>query len=318
MESSSEYESAKCTAVFAGTPEFAVASLRELHRHPKVDVVAVYTQPDRRAGRGRRRQLSPVKQTALDLRIPVYQPTNFKDPKDISVFAAHGADLFVVAAYGLLLPRSIIEAPRLAINVHASLLPRWRGAAPIQRCILANDQQSGISMMRIVEELDAGPVLSQQACAITPIETAGSLHDKLAELGALCLRNTIDAYLTNRLSEVVQDESQVTYAKKITADDRPIGWSNSADALERQIRALNPSPAATCNLGSLSVKIISALALTDAGIGQAGEIIAANHSGIDVGTGDGVLRITRLQPQGKKAMDAKDFVNGFKNSLLPS
>lgn len=318
MESSSEYESAKCTAVFAGTPEFAVTSLRELHRHPKVDVVAVYTQPDRRAGRGRRRQLSPVKQTALDLRIPVYQPTNFQDPKDISVFAAHGADLFVVAAYGLLLPRSIIEAPRLAINVHASLLPRWRGAAPIQRCILANDQQSGISMMRIVEELDAGPVLSQQACAITPIETAGSLHDKLAELSALCLRNTIDAYLANRLSEVVQDESQVTYAKKITADDRPIEWSNSADALERQIRALNPSPAATCNLGSLSVKIISALALTDAGIGQAGEIIAANHSGIDVGTGDGVLRITRLQPHGKKAMDAKDFVNGFKNSLLPS
>jgi methionyl-tRNA formyltransferase len=318
LESRSETDRERCTVVFAGTPDFAVASLRELYAHPSIDVAAVYTQPDRPAGRGRRQQLSAVKQAANDLRLAVHQPLNFNDAEAAATFSGHRADVLVVAAYGLLLPRNIIDAAKLAVNVHASLLPRWRGAAPIQRCILANDQETGISMMRIVEALDAGPILARQRCTIAASETAGSLHDKLALLGASCLRATIDDYLEGRLTEADQDETKVSYAKKITPSDRPLEWTESAEVLERRIRALNPTPAATCRFGSVNIKVFSATPLRDPSRAAPGEIVAATHLGVDVATGDGILRITRLQPEGKKVMAAKDFVNGFKNLLFPT
>ena len=297
---------ARPRAVFAGTPEFAVPSLECLARHDGVDVVAVYTQPDRRAGRGRKAQASPVKRVAESLSIPVMQPQTLKDPAAQAEFVALDADLLVVAAYGLILPDAVLAAPRLAVNVHASLLPRWRGAAPIQRAIMAGDAETGISMMRVVAALDAGPVLSQRRCAITPTETGGTLHDKLATLGATCLR---------RLHQTPQDDSLVCYAEKITAADRVLNWRESAPALARRVRALNPVPAATMSLNETPIKVWEAVALDEHVAASPGRIIAFSDDGIDIATADGILRVTRLQPPGKRPLSAAEFVNGFQALL---
>ena len=304
-------------AIFAGTPEFAVPSLRELYNHLGIELIGVYTQPDRPAGRGRRQQASPVKRTATELSIPVYQPETLQATEEITAFHKLGADLLVIAAYGLILPQAVIEQPELSVNVHASLLPRWRGAAPIQRAIMAADEHTGISMMRVVEALDAGPVLERVACPIESIDTSGTLHDKLASLGASCLKATIDDYLAGTLTEVPQDEGDVVYAKKITAQDRMLDWQLGASALARQVRALNPTPVATAILGTAKMKVWSALSLPgDGPTGAApGSIASATDAGIDIATGNGLLRITELQPEGKRAMSAEDFINGFQHLL---
>ncbi|MGR9091194.1 MAG: methionyl-tRNA formyltransferase [Gammaproteobacteria bacterium] len=302
-------------AIFAGTPEFAVPSLECLATHSSIELVAVYTQPDRRAGRGRQSQASPVKRVAQSLSIPVVQPQTLKDPDAQAEFVALRADLLVVAAYGLILPRDLLAAHRLAVNVHASLLPRWRGAAPIQRAIMAGDAETGISMMRVVEALDAGPVLLQRACEITDTETGGTLHDKLAHLGATCLHETVDDFLAGRLNETPQDETLVCYAKKITAADRVLNWAESAPALARRVRALNPAPAATMTLGATPFKIWEAIALRESAGGPPGRIVAFSDDGIDIATADGVLRVTRLQPPGKRPLSAAEFVNGFQTLL---
>jgi len=307
---------ARVRCVFAGTPEFAVPSLRNLQANPWIELVAVYTQPDRGAGRGRRAKLSSVKQAAIDLKIPVFQPTSFKSSTEIDEFRAHDVDLLVVAAYGLLLPNAIFEQPKLTLNVHASQLPRWRGAAPIQHAIMAGDHQTGISMMRIVEELDAGPVLLQRTCTIKDIDTAGSLTEKLSTLGADCLEAIVNDWLHDRIVEMPQNESAVVYAKKITRADRPLDWSRSAKELERQVRALNPTPVATMTLAETSLKIWSASVVQAPSTLPPGDIVAADANGIDVATGDGLLRITRLQPDGKRAMSAAEFVNGFQRLLF--
>ena len=288
-----------------------------LHKHPQIDLIAVYTQPDRAAGRGRQEQISAVKQAAKALSIPILQPISLNNTSDIERFRAHRADLLVVAAYGLLLPLAIIEQPLLALNVHASLLPRWRGAAPIQRAIMANDRQTGISMMRIVEALDAGPVLRQQSCTIDDTDTAGTLHDKLTILGANCLQATLDDFLAGKLVEAPQNDADTSYAAKITARDRPLDWHYDADVLARQVRGLNPIPVATAHFGTLKLKIWSAVPMPAETTSVPGTIVVTGSAGIDVATGNGLLRITQLQPEGKRPMSAADFVNGFQH-LLPA
>ncbi|MFT4563401.1 MAG: methionyl-tRNA formyltransferase [Gammaproteobacteria bacterium] len=305
----------QCKTVFAGTPEFSVASLRVLDAHPEIELVGVYTQPDRPSGRGRREKLSPIKLAASELSIPVFQPSTLKDETAIEQFRELAAELLVVAAYGLILPRAVLELPKLALNVHASLLPRWRGAAPIQRAIMADDGVSGVSMMRVVEALDAGPVLMKRSCPIESSDTGGSLHDKLANLGAQCLRLTVDEFLNGKLGETPQDESAVVYAEKITSADRVLDWQLSAQRLACQIRALNPSPVSTAKIGSLDVKVWAARALQNKSKMAPGAIIATSDDGIDVATGNGVLRITQLQPAGKRSMTATEFVNGFRQML---
>jgi methionyl-tRNA formyltransferase len=302
-------------AVFAGTPEFAVPSLRRLHRHPGIELVAVYTQPDRRAGRGRREKPSAVKQAAIELAIPVMQPASLKPTVEIESFAAYEAELLVVAAYGLILPRAIIDQPRLALNVHASLLPRWRGAAPIQRAIMAGDRETGISIMRIVEALDAGPVLLQRPCHIEDTDTAGTLHDKLMALGAECLNITLGELLAGRLNEAPQNEADVVYASKITSADRNLQWTHDACELARQVRALNPAPVATMRLGSTSIKVWAAVAIEASTTHEPGTVVSASETGIDIATANGMLRLTRLQPEGKRSMSAAEFINGFQHLL---
>ena len=310
-----QHAPARLRAIFAGTPEFAVPSLECLAKHASIELVAVYTQPDRRSGRGRQAQASPVKRVAQALSIPVVQPQSLKDPEAQAEFVALRADLLVVAAYGLILPATLLATPRLALNVHASLLPRWRGAAPIQRAIMAGDAETGISMMRVVEALDAGPVLLQRACTITHADTGGTLHDKLAVLGAACLQETVDDFLADRLNETPQDENLVCYAAKITPADRALNWAESAPELARRIRALNPVPAATMTLHETPVKVWEAHALTASADAAPGQIVAFSDTGIDIATADGVLRVTRLQPPGKRPLSAAEFVNGFQTLL---
>lgn len=306
--------------VFAGTPEFAVPSLRQIHRDPRIEVVAVYTQPDRPAGRGRRARVSAVKHAALDFSIPVLQPASLTTTTAIERFSSHGVELHVVVAYGLLLPQAIIGQSQLALNIHASLLPRWRGAAPIQRAIMAGDRETGISVMRIVEALDAGPILLGRSCTIADTDTAGSLHDKLAMLGAACLKTVIDDYRVTGLVEVPQNEAEVSYAHKILPRERALDWTRSADSLARHVRALNPSPVATMRLGATNIKVWSAVALmrTPLNCNRPGDVVAASDIGIDIATANGALRITHLQPEGKRSMSAADFVNGFHHLLNPA
>ncbi|MDP6184517.1 MAG: methionyl-tRNA formyltransferase [Gammaproteobacteria bacterium] len=308
----------RLAVVFAGTPEFAVPSLQRLRSDPRVEVIAVYTQPDRPAGRSRLIMPGAVKKAAVDLSIPVFQPASLKTHDQIEAFRSLAAEVFVVAAYGLLLPQAIIEQPRLALNVHASLLPRWRGAAPIQRAIMAGDEETGISIMRVVEALDAGPVLLRRSCKIDDGDTAGTLHDKLAVLGADCLEDTIDAFLTDRLVEAAQEEAGVVYAAKISSDDRILDWTRAASELARQVRALNPAPVSTTQFGTTRIKVWSAKVVEAAVTARPGAIMAANEDGIDIATADGVLRITELQPEGKRRMNAVEFVNGFGQLLAPT
>jgi len=303
---------ARIRTVFAGTPAFALPSLDVLLDDPRIELVAVYTQPDRPAGRGRRLSESPIKARAVAAGVPVRQPSSLRDPEAQRHFAALAPRLLVVAAYGLILPAAVLAVPTHSINVHASLLPRWRGAAPIQHAILAGDAQTGISIMRIVERLDAGPVWLRRACPIADDDTGGSLHDRLAVLGGLALRAAIDALEAGAVAEESQDEALVTYAHKITAADRVLDWSAPAAALARRVRALAPSPGAHGRLGGMDVKILAAVACPADGPGAApGAVLARAASGIDIATGGGVLRVTELQPPGKQRMSAAAFLNGY-------
>ncbi len=301
--------------IFAGTPEFAVPSLNALRSHPRAEIAAVYTQPDRPSGRGRKLTPGPVKRCAEDAAISVRQPVDFTTSAIRADYAALKADVLVVAAYGLILPQAILEMTTHAINVHASLLPRWRGAAPIQRAIMAGDTRSGISIMRIVERLDAGPVWLQRACDIAPEETGGSLHDKLAELGGIALTAALDLFDSGPLGETPQDETRVSYAEKITAADQVIDWTRSAVDLERQIRALAPNPGARARLGALEVKVHAATLATETASPTAtatpGCLVNAAGDVLAVMTGAGILKLHELQPQGKQRMSAAAFINGY-------
>jgi len=299
--------------LFAGTPDFAVPCLAAL-LDAGHEVIGVYTQPDRPAGRGRKLQMSPVKALALDRGIPVYQPESLKrDPEAVEQLRALGADLMVVVAYGLLLPTSVLEAPRLGcVNVHASLLPRWRGAAPIQRAILAGDAETGVCIMRMEAGLDTGPVYHRVATPIDPRETGGSLHDRLAELGARALVEALPGIAEGSRAPDAQDDALATYAHKLSKDEATIDWSAPADAIERQVRAFDPWPVAQTTLEGATLRIWSAEAESEDMAGDSaapGTVVGADRTGIRVATGAGRLCVTRLQPAGKKPMSAADYLN---------
>ena len=296
---------------FAGTPAFAATALSGLLASEH-QVVAVYTQPDRPAGRGRKLQQSPVKQLALAHNIEVRQPVRLKDPADQAALAALRADLMVVAAYGLLLPQAVLDTPRLdCINIHASVLPRWRGAAPIQRAILAGDTESGVTIMQMEAGLDTGPMLHTLRTPILVDDTGGSLHDRLAELGASALLDSLSGIADGSLQPQVQDEQLANYANKIGKQESLIEWSRPAEAIDRQVRAFNPWPVAQCHFEEKIMRIWTARPLPEASSAGAepGAIVAAGKSGIDVATGSGLLRIMELQMPGKRIMSAADFLN---------
>lgn len=300
--------------VFAGTPDFAVASLQRLmvSRH---DVVAVLTQPDRPSGRGRKLMPGPVKKCAMQHDVAVYQPAGLKDPEVQNRLAEFAPDLMVIVAYGLLLPPEVLSLPGTGcINVHASVLPRWRGAAPIQSAILAGDRQTGVSLMQMAEGLDTGPVVAVEQTAIGTHETAGELHDRLAELGADLLIRCLDPILDGTLSAVAQPETGVTYAARISKADACIDWSRSAVDIDRQIRAYDPWPVAETLLDGERMRCWRSVALdTEPPADQScrpGRIEVVTGEGIDVRTGQGILRLIEVQMPGRRRMHARDFVRG--------
>ena len=297
--------------VFAGTPDFAVPSLQAVAAHPGCEIVAVYTQPDRPAGRGRRLRASAVKQTALELGLPVEQPGTLRDAGATARLAAFRPDLMIVAAYGLLLPQAVLDIPALGcVNVHASVLPRWRGAAPVQHAILAGDATTGITLMQMDAGLDTGDMLAKCETPIGARETAGELTDRLAGLGARLLAVKLDAIVAGTLEPEAQDEQRVTLAPKIRKRAAAIDWSRPAAALGRQVRAFNPWPVAQTQWQGRQLRIWQAQALTQQPAGAtAGAVVATSELGIDVATGEGVLRVERLQPAGKRSMSARDFLN---------
>jgi methionyl-tRNA formyltransferase len=304
--------------LFAGTPEFAAASLRALLAHPAADVVGVYTQPDRPAGRGRQLLPSPVKALALQHALPVWQPLSLKDPEEQQRLAALGADLMVVAAYGLILPRAVLWAPRLGcLNVHASVLPRWRGAAPIERAIEAGDTRSGITLMQMDEGLDTGPVLRVRECGIAPDDTGGSLRERLAALGAEVLGEALPAILAGSLQGTAQDPQHATYAAKLRREEALLDWSVDATTLARRVRAFNPANVCHTRLDGEALKIWFARAEPCLEPAAPGTVLAANREGILVACGAGALRLTELQLPGGRAMTASALLNGRPGLLQP-
>jgi methionyl-tRNA formyltransferase len=301
---------------FAGTPDFAVPALERLagsHR-----ICAVFTQPDRPAGRGRAVHLSAVKRRALEQGLPVHQPTTFKSPEAIALLASLELDALIVVAYGLILPAAALRAPRLGcINIHASLLPRWRGAAPIQRALLAGDASTGVTIMRMEEGLDTGPVLAARSIDIGARDTAKTLHDELAILGADLIVETLDALREGGSHEIAQPADGVTYAEKISKGEALIRWSEDSLSIWRRIRAFNPWPVAETRFRGEQLRIWEAEPLASkqhnadsAAEGAPGMVLAASPDGIDVACGRGALRVTKLQLAGRKPQPAREFLKG--------
>lgn len=295
--------------IFAGTPAFAAETLAALLASEH-EICAVYSQPDRPAGRGRKLTASPVKALALEHNIPVEQPLNFKQENSIQTLADYQADLMIVVAYGLLLPQKVLDTPKHGcINVHASLLPRWRGAAPIQRAILAGDKESGVCIMQMEAGLDTGPVLLEARCAIAADDTAQDLHDRLAKLGAQTLLDCLANFAALQKTAKQQDDSQSCYAEKLQKQEAMLDWQQPAKQLLRQINAFNPWPVAQTVWRGETFRIWQAELVASDSQATASEIIAVAKAGIDVATAEGVLRIKQLQVPGKRAMAVSDFLN---------
>ncbi|UGB38197.1 methionyl-tRNA formyltransferase [Frateuria soli] len=296
--------------VFAGTPEFSVPCL-EACLASGAQVVAVYTQPDRPAGRGRKLAPSPVKQAALDAGLPVEQPETLKSAEAQATLAAYAPDLMVVVAYGLILPRKVLAIPTLGCwNVHASLLPRWRGAAPIQRAILAGDAESGVDLMRMEAGLDTGPVLLEKRTPIGPDDTGGTLHDRLSMLGAEVLAEGLRRTLAGEvLDATCQPDDGVTYAHKLDKAEAKLDFTRPAIELERTVRAFDPWPVAEGAIAGESVRIWAARAIERQHGAAPGQVVAVSRDGIDLACGEGALRVTAVQRPGGKRISAADYLN---------
>ncbi len=294
--------------LFAGTPEFSVPSLQAL-LDSNHTVCAVYTQPDRPAGRGRREQISPVKELALKHGLPVIQPLSLKNEEDLQVLKSFNADLMVVVAYGMILTEAVLESPRLGcVNVHASLLPRWRGAAPIQRSLMAGDEVTGVTIMRIVRKLDAGDMLHKEEYVIQAQDTASDLHDRLAELGAIGLLKVLPDLENGTILAERQDEGLVTYAEKLTKIEAVIDWTEDAKTLALKVRGLNAWPVAQTDYQGNVLRIWQAEAILTETSLEPG-VVSLTNKNMDVATGNGFLRLHEVQLPGGKRLSTQAFIN---------
>ncbi|OLQ94907.1 methionyl-tRNA formyltransferase [Vibrio ponticus] len=295
--------------VFAGTPDFAARHLAAL-LSSEHEVIAVYTQPDRPAGRGKKLTASAVKQIAVEHNIPVYQPENFKSDEAKQELAELNADIMVVVAYGLLLPQVVLDTPKLGcINVHGSILPRWRGAAPIQRSIWAGDAETGVTIMQMDIGLDTGDMLKIATLPIEASDTSASMYEKLAELGPVALVECLTDIATGKAVPVKQDDELANYAKKLSKEEARIDWNDDAAHIERCVRAFNPWPMSHFEVAENSIKVWQSRVTEQSSNKPAGTIIQADKSGIYVATGNGVLVLEQLQVPGKKAMSVQDILN---------
>jgi methionyl-tRNA formyltransferase len=303
--------------IFAGTPDFAARHLDALLSSGH-QVVGVFTQPDRPAGRGNKLTPSPVKLLAEQHQIPVFQPKSLRPQENQHLVADLNADVMVVVAYGLILPKAVLDMPRLGcINVHGSLLPRWRGAAPIQRALWAGDSETGVTIMQMDVGLDTGDMMHKIACPIEATDTSASLYNKLAELGPQGLLITLQQLVAGTVQREVQDEALVTYAEKLSKEEARLDWSLSAEQLERCIRAFNPWPISYFTIDEQPVKVWQATALTETANAGPGTIVHADKHGIQVATAQGILNLTQLQPAGKKPMSAQDLLNSRREWFTP-
>ncbi len=303
--------------IFAGTPDFAARHLDALLSSGH-EVVGVFTQPDRPAGRGKKLTTGPVKVLAEEHGLPVYQPASLRPQENQQLVADLNADVMVVVAYGLILPKAVLDMPRLGcVNVHGSLLPRWRGAAPIQRSLWAGDTETGVTIMMMDVGLDTGDMLHKLACPITAEDTSATLYDKLADLGPQGLIETLQQLADNTAKPEVQDEALVTYAEKLSKEEAQIDWSLSAAQLERCIRAFNPWPMSWMTIDGQPVKVWKASVIDGDTTAEPGTIIESNKQGIQVATAEGILNLESLQPAGKKAMSAQDLLNSRREWFTP-
>ncbi|MEE8428143.1 MAG: methionyl-tRNA formyltransferase [Gammaproteobacteria bacterium] len=295
--------------IFAGTPEFAVPALDTLLRSGH-DLVAIYTQPDRPAGRGRRLQASPIKELAECQGLPIRQPSTLRDHHERTRLAELAPDVMVVVAYGLLIPPELLTVPRMGcVNVHASLLPRWRGAAPIQWAILAGDSRTGVTLMQMDEGLDTGGILAQLECPIGSTDTATDLHRRLADLGAALLEDQLPAFLAGRLQPRPQDESQASRAGKLSKADANLDWTLDAQKLDRMVRAFHAWPVAYTDCEDQPLRVWRAQALATKSPAAPGTVVKAGGGGIDVACGTGILRLLEVQRPGGRRISAADFVH---------
>lgn len=303
--------------IFAGTPDFAARHLAALlstqHR-----VVGVLTPPDKPAGRGKKLTINPVKELALTHSIPVYQPASLKPEENHEWMKAQQADIMIVVAYGMILPKAVLDIPRLGcLNVHGSLLPKWRGAAPIQRSLWAGDKETGVTIMQMDVGLDTGDMLYKASCPITNEDTSASLYEKLAELGPKALTTTLDLIMSGKVKAEKQDDNLANYAQKLSKEEAKIDWSLSAEQIERCIRAFNPWPMSFFMLDEQPVKVWKAHVIADNTSQPVGTLLKADKTGIYIATGEGVLNITELQPSGKKPMASADFLNSKRDWFTP-
>lgn len=299
----------KLNIIFAGTPDFAANHLQALIA-ADFNVVAVYSQPDRPAGRGKKLTASAVKEVALANDIAVYQPENFKQSESIEQLAALDADLMIVVAYGLILPNSVLTTPRLGcLNVHGSLLPRWRGAAPFQRAIWAGDKETGVTIMQMDEGLDTGDMLKKVSCPIDAGETSASLYAKVAKQAPAVLIETIKQLQAGQLTAQKQDENAATYAKKLSKAEALIDWNDQSEFIDRCIRAFNPWPISYFKWAGQVIKVHKATLVDKVSTATAGTILEVDKKGIQVATGQGVINLEVIQLAGKKAMPVQDVLN---------
>lgn len=303
--------------IFAGTPDFAAKHLAAL-LETNHQIVGVLTRHDKPAGRGKKLTPSPVKMLAEENKIPIFQPTTLKDTENQQWIKDRNADLMIVVAYGLILPQAVLDIPRLGcLNVHGSLLPRWRGAAPIQRSIWAGDNETGVTIMQMDAGLDTGDMLYKTTCAITSDDTSATLYEKLAITGPKALIHTVECLSSGHCIPEKQDDSLANYAEKLSKEEARINWQQPAEHIERCIRAFNPWPMSYFIVQEQLIKVWQAEVITETHNKQPGTIISADKKGISIATGNGILNITQLQPPGKKAMSAQDLLNSRREWFTP-